>query len=74
MSKTIIKKEVSEYGTITLKFCGRDGRCDEGGDEDVRTMQDLYQMQGLPLNLKIRMTKEYREQRTVRSLHGLTLR
>ena len=24
----------------------------------MRTMQDLYQMQGLPLNLKIRMTKE----------------
>ena len=42
MSKTIIKKEVSEYGTITLKFCGRDGRCDESMNFDSEVQLQAF--------------------------------
>jgi len=42
MSKTIIKKEVSEYGTITLKFCGRDDKCDESMNFDSEVQLQAF--------------------------------
>ena len=42
MSKTIIKKEVSEYGTNTLKVCGRDGRCDESMNFDSEVQLQAF--------------------------------
>ena len=42
MSKPIINKEVSDYGTITLKFCGRDGRCDESMNFDSEVQLQAF--------------------------------